>query len=163
MATTTKPKLDLKKLFDSIFRKTVFLQPQPNGSFQAINLTLHDKGYYKDDIGSTTIEPNSIRKVRGLKNVEYICLKQYGDTKLLNAFEGKQPVVCPNCKEEVWNPNSQMTEKSLADLIDMAESAGRLQAEKENNPVAANQMKMVLMGIVVVGVLLLWMIMSGGK
>ncbi len=160
MAQISKPKINFQQMMDSIFRKTVFLQPQPDGTFQAVNITSLDKNYYKDDIGATSIEPKCIRRVRGLKNVNYIALKLHDETKLLDVFDAKYPVVCPTCNIELWSPHSQMTEKMLADTIDIAESAGRLQAETEGNPGASSQMKMLMIMVAGVGVLILWMIMS---
>ena len=163
MSEIHKPKFNFQAMMDNIFRKTIFLQPQPNGTLQAVNITTLDKNYYKDEIGATSIEPKCIRRVRGLKNVAYIALKLHDETKLLDVFDAKYPVVCPTCNLELWSPHSQMTEKMLADTIDIAESAGRLQAEKDNNPAAGSQMKIMMFLIAGVGILVLWLIMQGGK
>jgi len=162
MSEIRKPKFNFQAMMDNVFRKTIFLQPQPDGTLQAVNITMLDKNYYKDEIGATSIEPRCIRRVRGLKNVNYIALKLHDETKLLDVFDAKYPVVCPTCNIELWSPHGQMTEKMLADTIDIAESAGRLQAERDNNPMGGSKMNLLLFAIAAVGVLVLWLIMSGG-
>ncbi len=158
----SKPKLNLQLMIDRIFRRKVFLDPQPDGSFKAITINGLENGYYKDEKGCTVIQPSRIREVSGLKNVRYICVKEHNTTELSDMFMGRQPILCPHCTEEIWAPavDSQMSEKMFADIIDIAESAGRLQAMKEANPQAGSQMKLLMIMVAGVGVLILWMIMS---
>jgi hypothetical protein len=159
----SKPKFDFQLMVDKIFRKTVFLAPQPDGSLRAVNITGLDKGYYKDDIGSTMIEPICITKVRGLKNVSYVCTKVYNTTDLVNLFQPAKTIVCPQCETQLWSPHEQMTEKGMADLIDLAESAGRLQAEKEGaDSDTSKKMNMVLLGVGLLVIIFLFNAMKGG-
>ena len=162
MTLNTKPKFDLQLMIKRIFQKKVLLDPQPDGSFKAITINGLENGYYKDDKGATFIHPGSIREVSGLKNVKYICMKDYDATELADMFAYKAPVKCPSCEAEVWTPAGQMTEKMFADIIDIAESAGRLQAEKENSPAAGSKMNLILMAVAGLGILLLWQIINAG-
>src|SRR3990172_12809954 len=161
-ASPTKPKLNLQIMFDRILRRKVFLDPQPDGSFKAITINGLENGYYKDEKGATLIHPSRIREVSGLKYVRYIAVKEYGFPGLADMFQNHTPVECATCHNTIWTPEGQMTEKMFADVIDIAETAGRYQAERDANPASGNKMNMILIGMAGIGVLVLWLIMSQG-
>ena len=162
MSLDTKQKFNLSLIIARMFNKKVFLDPQPDGSFKAVTINGLENGYYKNDKGATFIHPGCIREVSGLKNVKYICMKDHDSTELADMFAYKKPLSCPSCDTEVWTPSGQMTEKMFADIIDIAESAGRLQAERDPDKAAGSKMNLLLMGIAGIVVILLWMLINGG-
>ncbi len=162
MSDKTKSKLNFQLMFDRVFRRKVFLDPQPDGSFKAITVNGLENEYYKDDKGATIIHPSRIREVSGLKNVKYICMKEHNATELADMFALRTSITCPTCQNEMWTPAGQMTEKMFADVIDIAESAGRLQAERDANPAAGNKMNLILIAVAGLGIIVLWSVMKGG-
>ena len=167
LATKVNPAI----IFDRIFRKTIFLEPTPERVFNAVNITGEVGKYENNDNGATILSPSLIVPVRGLKNVRQICFKRYGSTALANMFDDNSGVVratCPECNKEITlltSQDNQLTEKTLADMLDIAETAGRMQAEGNDPSKMENQMKIMLMlaaGALLIGVLIYFKVKGGG-
>lgn len=173
-------KLNLQLMYDKMFRKTIFLRPLPDRSFEAIDITGHTDGYFKDETGATGIDPACIVNVRGLKRVDKIVTKFNGSTITANMFNGRNlsvkppecKVNCPDCNKEILvqppdaevviQESQQISEKTLGDMLSCAEIAGRIGAEK--NPEAEkkqNLMLLLMAASVLIGVVLFFKTKGG--
>lgn len=173
-------KLDLQLILDKLFRKTIFLRPLPDKSFQVVDITGHRDKYLKDNIGATEIDPACIVRVRGLKRVDYIAMKHHESPMLTNMFDGQRINVkgaecktwCPQCHKEIvmQSPDAEvivphergMDEKTLGDMLNDAEAAGRLQAEKGPEADKKQNLMLLLMGASVLIGIVLFFKMKGG-
>jgi len=127
-------------ILDRLFRKTMLLKPTHEKVFEAINITGKvDSIVYKDTTGAIEMNPYLIVPVRGLKNVRQICIQKYNTPMLLNAFD----------TEQTYNG---LSEKTLADMLETSEAAGRLQGDKE--PDKMKNMMWVVIGLAALAVML---------
>lgn len=107
-------------LYDKLFRKKILLQPMPDGTYKAIDITNLTEAV-QHEVGNTTVfSPSRIIRVAGLKNIDSIAIKEYNSVELIDPFN-------ENANE------SRMSEKIVSDLLDNAEAAGRLMAEGEGD------------------------------
>lgn len=79
--------------YDKIFRRTIFLRPLPDKTFEAVDITGFKEQFLKDKIGATAIEPACIINVRGLKRVDKIAIKFHGSPIMANMFDGNSAKV----------------------------------------------------------------------
>lgn len=82
-------KLNFGLIYDKMFRKTIFLRPLPDKTFEAIDITGQTEQYLKDKTGATVIDPVCIVHVRGIKRVDKIAIKFYGSSIMANMFDGQ--------------------------------------------------------------------------
>ncbi len=88
-------KLNLGLMYNKIFRRTIFLRPLPDKTFEAIDITGQTEQYLKDKTGATAIDPTCIVNVRGIKRVDKIAIKLYGSPIMANMFDGRNIKVQP--------------------------------------------------------------------
>jgi hypothetical protein len=99
----------LNKWFTKNFRKTIFLDAQENGTFEAVDITESKEYIKREDSTATIVSPALIFPVSGIKNVAYIAIKTFNQSTLLNPF----------------GESGGLSEKALWNIIDSAEAYGR--------------------------------------
>lgn len=105
----------LSQIIDKLYRKTIVLKPNADGTFDWIDITgeTQNKILKRQDI-DVELKPKLIYKVSGMKRTANFCVKRFDSTQLVDLFS---------------DDIEQMTEKTFMDALENAENAGRLQAE----------------------------------
>ncbi len=136
--------------FDKMFRKTIMLRPTPEGILVASNVTGIDKIFMNEkgangEKHALEMNPNRIYRVRGLPNIDKICIHDYNTPQLKDLF-----------KEN----SSTMSEKTLSDMLERSEAAGKKQAEGEGQGNIANDLRLVKIFSLVAALIGLYMAMK---
>mgnify|MGYP001197094359 FL=1 len=223
MIKQSKPKFNLSLMFDKMFRKTVFIRPNQDGSFTAIDVTDNQDPYIQDEGGISIIDPNKIYKIRGIKRVDRFTTKLFGSSSMIDLHNNRTitipvpiqkykipiqtidnpnvvidlpsfKVLCPNCQKEIDTDEKQLniqvpstkvdipeidislpditasvpleesfSERDLGSLLNLAEAAGKEQAEgKPGADKKQSQILLLCVGAVLIGLFIAWKISTGG-
>lgn len=100
----------------------------PDGTFQAVDITGEQDAIRRDDDTATILTPQRIIRVTGIKNVDAIAIQAYDSVNLVDPFQLQ---------------DQRISERTMSDLLDNAEAAGRLMAESEGDLGNANTKKML--------------------
>lgn len=104
---------------DKRFNKTILLRPTAEGVLEPIDITGQDKVFINelDSDGNqhaVEIRPTRIYQVRKLRGIKRICIHDYNTTQLIDLYNKNQ--------------DSTMSEKILADLLDISYQKGQKEA-----------------------------------
>ncbi len=100
----------------------------PDGTFQAVDITGEQDAIRRDEGTTTILTPQRIIRVTGIKNIDAIAIQAYDSVDLVDPFRLQ---------------DQRISERTMSDLLDNAEAAGRLMAESEGDLGNANTKKML--------------------
>ena len=90
----------------------------PDGTFQAVDITGEQDAIRRDEGTTTILTPQRIIRVTGIKNIDAIAIQAYDSVDLVDPFRLQ---------------DQRISERTMSDLLDNAEAAGRLMAESEGD------------------------------
>ena len=90
----------------------------PDGTFQAVDITGEQDSIRRDEDTTTILTPQRIIRVTGIKNIDAIAIQAYDSVDLIDPFRLQ---------------DQRISERTMSDLLDNAEAAGRLMAESEGD------------------------------
>ena len=90
----------------------------PDGTFNAVDITGEQDSIRRDEDTTTILTPQRIIRVTGIKNIDAIAIQAYDSVDLIDPFRLQ---------------DQRIPERTMSDLLDNAEAAGRLMAESEGD------------------------------